>query len=200
MINTDYPAIRGKEQKKEKQMKNILVVSGHTDLNDSVTNKLILETLQKQLPSAEFDFLDSLYPDFKIDVKAEQEKLIKADIIVLQFPVFWYSYPSLMHKWMEDVFVFGFSHGTGKALKDKTLVASLTSGAPEEIYQKNYTMEDLLAPLKQTAALCGMKWAGYVYTGGVSYALRSVPEKRREIEEKAVAHAQKLIDKVNGLS
>ena len=50
-------------------MKNILVVSGHTDLNDSVANNLILETLQKELPDAEFDFLDKLYSDFKIDVK-----------------------------------------------------------------------------------------------------------------------------------
>jgi len=180
-------------------MKNILVVSGHTDLNDSVTNKLILETLQKQLPSAEFDFLDSLYPDFKIDVKAEQEKLIKADIIVLQFPVFWYSYPSLMHKWMEDVFVFGFSHGTGKALSGKTLVASLTSGAPEEVYRQNYTIDSMTMPLKQTAALCRMNWAGFVYTGGVSYALRSDSEKRREIENKALAHAQRLVEKLNGL-
>ena len=181
-------------------MKNILVVSGHTDLNDSVANKLILEDLKAKLPSAGFDLLDELYPDFKIDVKAEREKLTKADIIVLQFPVFWYSYPSLMHKWMEDVFVFGFSHGTGKVLSGKTLVASLTSGAPEEVYKKDYTINDMLAPLKQTAALCEMKWAECVYTGGVSYALRSVPEKRREIEEKAKAHAQRLIDKLNGLS
>ena len=181
-------------------MKNILVVSGHTDLNDSVANNLILETLQKELPDAEFDFLDKLYSDFKIDVKAEQEKLTKADIIVLQFPVFWYSYPSLMHKWFEDVFVFGFSHGTGKALKGKTLVASLTSGAPEEIYRQNFTINDLLAPLKQTAALCGMKQADHVYTGGVSYALRNDPEKRREIAEKAKAHAQKLIEELNGLA
>lgn len=180
-------------------MKNILVVSGHTDLNDSVANKLILETLKKRLPDAGFDFLDGLYPDFKIDVKAEQEKLTKADVIVLQFPVFWYSYPSLMHKWMEDVFVFGFSHGTGTALKGKTLVASLTSGAPEEIYRKNFTIDDILAPLKQTAALCKMAWSDFVYTGGVSYALRSDPEKRKEIEEKAKVHAQRLIERLNGL-
>ena len=180
-------------------MKKILVVSGHTDLNDSVANKLILETLQKELPDAGFDFLDRLYTDFKIDVKAEQEKLVKADITVLQFPVFWYSYPSLMHKWMEDVFVFGFSHGTGKALNGKTLLASLTSGAPEEIYRQNFTINDLLAPLKQTAALCKMKWDGFVYTGGVSYALRNEPEKRREIEEKAKLHAQRLIKKLKTL-
>ena len=30
-------------------MKNILIVSGHTDLNDSVANKTILEELEKEL-------------------------------------------------------------------------------------------------------------------------------------------------------
>ena len=64
-------------------MKNILVVSGHTDLEqDSVANKTILENLKQQLPDAVFDLLDAQYPDFNIDVKKEQEKLIKADIIV----------------------------------------------------------------------------------------------------------------------
>ena len=53
-------------------MKNVLVVSGHTDLNDSVVNKLVLEEVKKLIPEAEIDCLDELYPDFKIDAKAEQ--------------------------------------------------------------------------------------------------------------------------------
>ena len=39
------------------------------------------------------------YPDFKIYVKKEQERLVKSDIIVMQFPFFWYSMPSIMHKY-----------------------------------------------------------------------------------------------------
>ena len=35
-------------------MQNILVVSGHTDLNNSVANKAILERLENKLPQAEF--------------------------------------------------------------------------------------------------------------------------------------------------
>ena len=31
-------------------MKNVLVVSGHTDLNDSVANKTIMEELAKLIP------------------------------------------------------------------------------------------------------------------------------------------------------
>ena len=64
-------------------MQNILVVSGHTDLNNSVANKAILERLENKLPQAEFVYLDKLYSDFQIDVEAEQEKLLNADIIVL---------------------------------------------------------------------------------------------------------------------
>ena len=51
-------------------MKKVLVVSGHTDLKNSVANSTILGILKEKLPGAEFDLLDSLYPDFRIDVKA----------------------------------------------------------------------------------------------------------------------------------
>ena len=74
--------------------KNILIVSGHTNLGESVANQTILEDLQKDLPEAEFDYLDQLYGrDFQIDIEREQAKLVQADIIVLQFPVFWYAMP-----------------------------------------------------------------------------------------------------------
>ena len=66
-------------------MKNVLIISGHTNLAASVANKTILETLNERLPEAEIVKLDELYPDFKIDVEAEQQKLLRADIIVLQF-------------------------------------------------------------------------------------------------------------------
>ena len=74
-------------------MKNVLVVSGHTDLNDSVANKIILEEVKRFITEAEIDCLDKLYPDFQIDAKAEQAKLEKAEVVVLQFPMFWYSAP-----------------------------------------------------------------------------------------------------------
>ena len=70
-------------------MKKVLVISGHTDLATSVANKTILDTIGQYLPETEIVKLDTLYPDFKIDVDAEQQRLLKADIIVLQFPIFW---------------------------------------------------------------------------------------------------------------
>lgn len=116
-------------------MNNVLIISGHTDLATSVANKTILETLARRLPEAEIVKLDELYPDFKINVEAEQQRLLRADIIVLQYPLFWYSAPSLLERWMEETFRHGFSHGsTGDKLKGKKLVLSFTTGAPETMY------------------------------------------------------------------
>lgn len=173
-------------------MKNILIVSGHTNLNDSVANKKILEELAEQLPNAEIDYLSELYSDYKIDVAREQEKLLKADIIVLQYPLFWYSMPSLLEKWFEEVFQHGFSHGrTGDKLKDKKVIVSLTTGAPEETYSD---INNFLYPIKSTCKLCKMKYVGNITTYGVSYQIRN--DKGKEIELKAINHADKLINMI----
>ena len=181
-------------------MKNILIVSGHTDLeHDSVANKIILETLQSQLPDAEFDFLDKLYPDFQIDVKAEQEKLVKADIIVFQYPTFWYSMPSLLHRWVEKTFVHGFSHGSkGKSLQGKKLIASFTTGAPESFFA-GAGIEHLLYPIHGICNLCGMQFKGYVYTGGVSYQLRTDEASLAQIKAKALKHAENVVNLINNI-
>ena len=52
-------------------MKKVLIVSGHTDLKDSVANDTVLDELKRQFPEAKFSILSELYPDFRIDVAAE---------------------------------------------------------------------------------------------------------------------------------
>lgn len=171
-------------------MKKILIVSGHTDLNDSVANKKILEELSKKIPNVEIDYLSELYPDYKINVEEEQNKLLKADIIVLQYPLFWYSMPSLLERWMEKVFTHGFSHGSsGDKLKGKRVIVSFTTGAKEEAYSN---IDDFLNPIKACCDLCKMEYVGNIVTYGVSYQIRK--DKRKEIEDKAINHANKLIE------
>ena len=185
-------------------MKNILIVSGHTNLETSVANRKILEVLAERLPNAEIVKLDRLYPDFRIDVAAEQARLLKADVIVLQFPIFWYSAPSLLERWMEETFVHGFSHGSkGDKLAGKKLVLSFTTGAPEALYAKDgpmgFTLEEFLPCFKATARLCRMEYAGEVHTCGVSYAMRTSPEKIEEQNAASVAHAERLIEFLKSL-
>ncbi len=182
-------------------MKNVLIVSGHTDLKQSFANQIIIDELKRLLPQAEYALLDDLYPDYRIDVPTEQERLLRADIIVMQFPFFWYTMPSLMKKWGENVFVHGFSHGsTGNKLHGKKLIMSFTAGAPESMYQhgglQNYTIDEFMPPMKQFANLCGMEWQDYVFTGGLSYANRCDEIKLEDMRKRSIAHAERLVAQI----
>ena len=181
-------------------MKKFLIVSGHTDLeNNSFANKIILNKLRELLPEAEYLYLDKEYPDFKIDVDREQARLVAADVIVFQFPFFWYSMPSILHRYQEEVFKHGFSHGSkGKYLVGKKVVLSFTSGAPEEQYQEggkqNYPIEAFFPPMKNFVTACSMELAEILYSGGLSYASRHDDAKLKAMEEKAIAHAEELFN------
>lgn len=180
-------------------MTKLLVVSGHVDLAHSVANKAILAGLQKEFPDAEFDDLIGLYPDYKIDAKAEQEKLVKADVIVLQFPFFWYNCPSIMRKWFEDVLTHGFAYGSnGKALEGKKLIVSTTAGAPTEMYQhdasQNFEIGEFMPSFIQMANLCRMQWSGFVCSGGYQFTL----EETKKIEM-AKNHVKELVDTIKSL-
>lgn len=103
-----------------------------------------------------------------------------------------------MNKWMEDTFEHGWSHGsTGDKLQGKKLIASFTAGAPEEAYQKDgimgYKIEEYLPPIKSMCGLCGMEFADYVFTGGVSFELRTNLDEVDKIKEKAKSHATKVV-------
>ena len=56
------------------------------------------------------------------DVEAEQRKLADADLVVLQFPLWWYGMPAIMKGWVDRVFERGFAYdvidpATGRARK-----------------------------------------------------------------------------------
>ncbi|WP_415975788.1 NAD(P)H-dependent oxidoreductase [Rhodococcus sp. 077-4] len=49
------------------------------------------------------------------DIVAEQQKLLRADAVVLQFPLWWFSMPAIMKGWVDRVFVEGFGYGIRRA-------------------------------------------------------------------------------------
>ncbi len=112
--------------------------------------------------------------------------------------------PSLLSKWMEETFQHGFSHGsTGDKLEGKKLLVSITTGAPEEMYRKDgvmgYEIEEFLPFIQATCNLCGMEYAGFIHTGGVSYQMRRDPELLTELKAKAEMHAQRLMEKLDSM-
>lgn len=105
--------------------------------------------------------LYELYPDFFIDVSAEQAALQRASHIVFLYPFFWYSFPSLLKEWLDQVLEEGFAYGqNGDALQGKSLQLCVSTGGEKTSYPgtKNpYSMDNLLSPLYQTAHICQMK-------------------------------------------
>ena len=88
-------------------MKKVVIISGHPDLKNSCANKTILDEISKLCPEIEIRKLDELYPDYNFDVKAEQAALEKADIIVFQYPMHWYSTPGILKLYIDKIFLHG---------------------------------------------------------------------------------------------
>ena len=89
-------------------MSKILVIAGHPDYKSSVANRAILDEFHRIVPQAEIVYLDAIYPDRNINVEAEQRRLVDAETIVFDFPMWWYSAPSLMRRYFETVLTHGF--------------------------------------------------------------------------------------------
>ena len=188
-------------------MKNTLIIIGHPNFDTSVTSKTIVATLSltKEFENNKLIIknLASLFSNSKIDVQAEQEALLWADTIVLQFPFYWYSVPGILKTWIDEVFQYGFAYGrTGDKLKNKHLLLSLSTGGPQEAYtqggRNNFEIEQLLYPLKQTSNLIGTKWEEPI----VSFAMVNIPGidiDKTVIEQKATEHAQKLYQRILNL-
>jgi putative NADPH-quinone reductase len=184
-------------------MTKVLYVIAHPNIEQSVGNKTIIEHYKKVATDieTEYDEIYKLYPDYKIDAKAEQDKLVKADVVVLQFPMYWYNAPSLMRKWFEDVLLHGFAYGSkGKALEGKRLILSFTVGAPVDAYKEggfqNFSLEDLTKGFHQLANLCSMKWDGFIASGGLTFFIKEKEDEYKAMISKLEVHAEDLIKKI----
>jgi glutathione-regulated potassium-efflux system ancillary protein KefG len=148
----------------------ILLLYVHPSAHKSRTNAALLNSI-KGIEDITVRNLYDLYPDFHIDVKTEQDLLLKHDIIVFQHPFYWYSAPALLKEWIDLVFEHGFAFGrNGNALKGKKLMTAASTGGTRDAYQKeghnHFSMNQFLAPFEQTARLCKMDYLPPFITHG----------------------------------
>lgn len=149
-----------------------LVLVFHPDFASSRVNRALAERAGALGESVTVRHLDGLYPDFRIDVAAEQALLAQADRVVLQFPMRWFAAPPMLSKYEEQVLAYGWAYGPGgEALKGKELLVAVSAGGDE--YGRDganfYTVHELLRPLQATAAYCGLSYlTPFVITGAMS--------------------------------
>ncbi len=145
----------------------ILVLVAHPSLHLSRINLPLMQAASA-LPHVQVRDLYALYPDFVIDVAAEQALAEAADLIVWQHPLQWYSMPPLMKLWLDEVLAHGWAYGTGpdgqpaQRLRAKDLWLAVSTGGTEEAYHpqgyNRYFFDAFVPPYEQTAALCGMRF------------------------------------------
>jgi len=145
-----------------RQPQNVLVLFAHPAVRRSRVNRRLVEAA-RGLDGVVVNDLYQHYPDFDIDVAREQRLLLDHDVVVLQHPFYWYSTPAILKEWQDLVLEHGWAYGhDGHALEGKVLLNVVSTGGPEGAYSQHganrFTMRQLLAPIEQTARLCGMTY------------------------------------------
>ncbi|GME76004.1 unnamed protein product [Ambrosiozyma monospora] len=98
------------------------------------------------------------------DVLEEQEKLKWADLLILQFPMWWFSMPAILKGWIDRVFTNGLAYGVGYSdekphgerygegsFKGKRAMLSITIGGSENAFSEtglSGDIFDLLYPIQ----------------------------------------------------
>lgn len=99
-----------------------------------------------------------------VDIAREQEKLLWADMLIMQFPLWWYSMPAILKGWVDRVYAFGFAYGVGEhsdthwgdrfgegTLAGKRAMLIVTAGGWASHYGPrgvNGPMDDILFPIQ----------------------------------------------------
>lgn len=146
----------------------ILIIYAHPYPDKSKVNTLMLK-LASNDPNVMIRSLYELYPDFNIDVEAEQQAVEQAQLLVLQHPLYWYSYPPLMKLWIDKVFTKGWAYGTGAiGLKGKSMQWVVTTGGDHDHFNNgdHPGFAALAQPLHATASYCQMRWLAPVAVHG----------------------------------
>ncbi len=97
------------------------------------------------------------------DVRTEQERLLWADAVILQFPLWWFGLPAILKGWVDRVYACGFAYGVGEhsdrrwgdrygegTFAGKRAMLIVTTGGWAEHYGPrgiNGPIDDLLFPI-----------------------------------------------------
>ena len=121
---------------------------------------------------------------FAPDVEAELRKMEACDLMIWQFPLWWFGLPGILKGWVDRVFVMGRTYGGERfyengVFKGKRALLSLTTGGPESAYRKgawNGDIDAILRPVQRGI----FRFTGWdVLAPHIVYApVRIAPEER----------------------
>ena len=158
----------------------ILLIYAHPHHSRSIAQRLLLDAV-RDLPQLRVHALYDRYPDFSIDVPAEQALLAQARLVIWQHPLHWYAPPALLKLWFEAVLTNGWAYGSGNALAGKDCIWVTSTGATAQDYQADgkhqHEFGAFVPGVKQTAQFCGMRWLEPLVVHGAHRLDRSALEQ-----------------------
>jgi glutathione-regulated potassium-efflux system ancillary protein KefF len=170
--------------------KPTVVIAAHPHLEHSCVNRRLMQAAGA-LAHVEVRDLYALYPDYAIDVAAEQRALAAAQLVVWLQPLHWYGMTPLLKLWVDDVLAFRWAYGPdGHALAGKDLWLAVSTGGREAAYRPDgtnrYFFDAFVPPYEQTAALCGLRFLPPLVLHGAHRASDD------EVEAHAAVFAERL--------
>lgn len=132
------------------------------------------------------------------DIQGELDKLLKADLVIFNFPIYWFSMPAIMKGWIDRVLISGVCYG-GKRFYDqgglvgkKAMLAITVGGQPHMLVKDGVhgELNDMLRPILQgTLAYTGMTVLPTFVAHHVPYI---PPEARATLLEQYRNHLRSL--------
>ena len=115
--------------------------------------------------------------------------LLDADLIVFQYPLYWYSAPPLLKLWQDVVLEKGFAYASdGNALRGKDFMLTISTGGQAAAYQPggyhSFYLEDLLRPFIAMANLCCLHYhKPFLIQGGHDLPLVAIQKHAQEYKQ-----------------
>ncbi|MDD4514644.1 NAD(P)H-dependent oxidoreductase [Massilibacteroides sp.] len=153
-------------------MKTIIILA-HPNIESSVVNKKWIDALAKSNPEVTVHNLYQTYPDWKINVDAEQQLLAQHDRIIFEYPVYWFNMPPLLKKWFDEVLTYGWAYGPKYSLEGKEFGVAISTGGVEDAYKAggadSYPITTFISQIEASAKYLHANYHSYhVFHGALS--------------------------------
>lgn len=135
---------------------------------------------------------------FSPDIKAEMDKVKKADLIIIHFPLWWGSTPAILKGWIDRVFAMGFAWDANNRyskglLRGKKVLLTVSVGDPESFYSKEgmhkaTVLQHLYGLTHSTLAFCGLDVIKPFVVENVTAA------SQEDLENKITSYRKFLLD------
>ncbi|MFD1317478.1 NAD(P)H-dependent oxidoreductase [Loigolactobacillus zhaoyuanensis] len=131
-----------------------LIIVAHPQLAESSTQQFLRQGAN--LADATWRPLQAPFT-----LATEQAKLLSAERIIWQFPLYWYSAPAILKSWQDQVLTSEFALRQ-QSLAGKELGIVVTTDTKASAYQsgaaEQFTLAELLRPYQALANKLGLRW------------------------------------------